>query len=232
MVEIPVRFADPCATAFTPRLTILLRPVASGEQADLGCDPLDADFALSRQMGTTRSEGTGVSAPLPSAGPFASAPAAAVNHPTRLGRYRVTGVLGQGGFAIAYRGFDEILEREVAIKVALRERVQAREDAELYLDEAHVLAQLEHPHIVPVYDVGRSDDGLPFVVSKFIKGSDLASRLKQSRMSWQEAAALVATIAEALHYAHSRGLVHRDVKPANILLDTDGKPYLVDSVWR
>ena len=76
---------------------------------------------------------------------------------------------------------------------------------------------------MPVYDVGRTDDGLCFVVSKLIEGCDLAKKIKESRRSFQESAELVATIAEALHFAHTSGLVHRDIKPANILIDACGK---------
>ena len=94
--------------------------------------------------------------------------------------------------------------------------------------EARILARLDHPHIVPVYDVGRTDDGLCFVVSKFIEGSDLAVRMGQARPSFRESAELVATVADALHYAHTRGLVHRDIKPANILIDASGKPCVAD----
>ena len=81
---------------------------------------------------------------------------------------------------------------------------------------------------MPVYDVGRTDDGLCFVVSKLIEGSDLATKIKEARPGFHESAALVATIAEALHYAHTRGLVHRDIKPANILIDASGKPFVAD----
>ena len=81
---------------------------------------------------------------------------------------------------------------------------------------------------MPVYDVGRTDDGLCFVVSKFIEGSDLATRIKEARPGFHESAALVATVAEALHYAHTTGLVHRDIKPANILIDGSGKAFVAD----
>ena len=91
-----------------------------------------------------------------------------------------------------------------------------------------ILARLDHPNIVPVFDVGRTEDGLCFVVSKLVEGSDLAVRLGQVRLPFRASAELVATIADALHYAHSRGLVHRDVKPANILIDASGKPCVAD----
>src|SRR5262249_13137854 len=102
------------------------------------------------------------------------------------------------------------------------------EDVESYLAEARTLASLDHPGIVPVYDVGRTADGLCYLVSKFIEGSDLKTRLQQGRPSWAESVALVARIAEALHHAHQRGLIHRDIKPANILLNAAGHPVVVD----
>jgi serine/threonine protein kinase/formylglycine-generating enzyme required for sulfatase activity len=145
-----------------------------------------------------------------------------------LGRYRITGKLGSGGFGVVYRGYDDDLRREVAIKVPHRERLDTPEDAETYLAEARILASLDHPHIVPVHDLGRTEDGLCFVVAKFIQGTDLALKLKDARLSFDESAKLTATIADALHHAHKRGLVHRDVKPGNILLDTEGRPYLAD----
>ena len=148
--------------------------------------------------------------------------------PASLGRYRITGKLGSGGFAVVYKGYDDDLRREVAIKVPHRERIATREDAEAYLAEARILASLDHPHIVPVHDLGRADDGLCFVVSKFIQGTDLAQKLKDTRLSFGECAELVATMAEALHHAHKQGLVHRDIKPGNILLDSEGRPFVAD----
>jgi serine/threonine protein kinase len=140
----------------------------------------------------------------------------------------VEGVLGQGGFGIVYLAHDDQLQRLVAIKVPHRNLVSQPEDVQAYLSEARTAAGLEHPHIVPVYDVGSTEDCPCFVVSKYIEGSTLAQRIKASRPSVAEAVELVATVAETLHYAHKRGIVHRDIKPGNILLDTSGKPFVAD----
>src|SRR5262249_54190272 len=107
-------------------------------------------------------------------------------------------------------------------------RITREEDIEVYLAEARVLASLDHPGIVPVYDVGRTDDGQCYVVSKLIPGQDLARRLRQALPTPSEAAALVAQAAEALAHAHRRGLVHRDIKPGNLLLDGQGSIFVAD----
>ncbi len=146
----------------------------------------------------------------------------------RIGRYRIERVLGQGGFGLVYLARDDQLQRLVAIKVPHAHRVSSSEDAEAYLTEARTVANLDHPHIVPVFDVGSSADCPCYVVSKYIDGTDLAKSLKQSRLSSHEAVELVATVAEALHHAHTQGLVHRDIKPSNILLDKSGKPFVAD----
>src|SRR6516162_683560 len=144
--------------------------------------------------------------------------------PQHIGRYRVERVLGEGGFGIVYLAHDEQLQRLVAVKVPHPERVKTPEDVQAYLTEARTLANLDHPNIVPVYDVGGTEDCPFFVVSKFIEGSTLAQKIKEDRPSVSEAAELVATVAEALHHAHKQGLVHRDIKPGNILLDRSSKP--------
>jgi serine/threonine protein kinase len=148
--------------------------------------------------------------------------------PTRLGRYRVLARLGSGSFGAVYRGFDEQLRRDVAIKVPHRERFRRSGDLDAYLAEARAVAALDHPHIVPVHDVGRTAEGACFMVSKFVEGSDLARRIAADRPSWRIAVDWAARVATALHHAHLKGLVHRDVKPANILLDAAGQPYLTD----
>ncbi|HZU36284.1 MAG TPA: serine/threonine-protein kinase, partial [Gemmataceae bacterium] len=152
----------------------------------------------------------------------------AAQPPQRIGRHRVERILGQGGFGIVYLAHDEDLERPVAIKVPHRRLVAQPEDAKLYLAEARIVAGLDHPNIVPVYDVGSTEDCPCFVVSKFIEGNTLSKRIRSDRLSTTAAAELVATVAETLHYAHRKGVVHRDIKPGNILLDTVGKPYVAD----
>src|SRR5439155_18532954 len=95
---------------------------------------------------------------------------------------------GEGGFGRVYLAHDDELDRPVAVKVPHRHRIARPEDIEAYLAEARILARLDHPHVVPVYDVGRTDDGLCYVVSKFVEGSDLASAIKVARPSHRQAA--------------------------------------------
>jgi serine/threonine protein kinase len=141
--------------------------------------------------------------------------------PEKIGRYRVIRILDKGGLGRVDLAHDDDLKRPVAIKVPNPERVTRPEDVEAYLNEARILATLDHPHIVPVFDIGRTDDGMCYVVSKFIEGTDLATKIRQDRPGFRESTEVVAKVAEALHHAHTRGLVHRDIKPANILSSTD-----------
>ncbi len=148
--------------------------------------------------------------------------------PTQIGRYRVERLVGTGGFGLVYLAHDDLLQRLVAIKVPHPQFVAQKTDFEAYLAEARTVANLDHANIVPVYDVGNTNEFPFFVVSKFIDGTDLGGRLRQSRLTRRDVIELVATVAEALHYAHKQGLVHRDVKPGNILLDKSGKPFVGD----
>ncbi len=147
--------------------------------------------------------------------------------PKSIGRYRVEKVLGKGGFGLVFLAHDDQLQRLVAIKVP-RSKLSGPDAAEAYLAEARTIAILDHPNIVPVHDVGSTKDYPWFIVSKYIEGSALSQMLKEQRLSMAAATEMVATIAEALHYAHRKGLVHRDIKPGNIIIDKSGKPFVVD----
>ncbi len=179
-----------------------------------------------------RLETTGTYDQASAVSPTEGVPAAAETTPSgppeRIGRYRIEKVLGKGGFGLVYLAHDEQLDRPVAVKVPHARLIEKPEDAETYLAEARTVANLDHPHIVVVYDVGSTEDCPCYVVSKYIQGTDLATKIKQKRLKYREAAELVANVADALHYAHKQGLVHRDVKPGNILIGNDGKPYAAD----
>src|SRR5215472_2643048 len=138
--------------------------------------------------------------------PAASIPAESMPH--HIGRYRVERVLGQGGYGIVYLAHDDQLQRPVAIKVPHGHLVSQPEDALAYLTEARIVANLEHPNIVPVYDIGNDEEYPVFIVSKYIEGTTLAKRIKDDRPTRTDTVKLVSTVAETLHYAHCKGLVH------------------------
>src|SRR4051794_24025886 len=142
-------------------------------------------------------------------------------------RYRLEAPIGEGGFGRVYRGFDTWLERPVAVKVPRVDRPVTTPELDLCRLEARKVARLRHPNIVAVHDVGQ-DEGTCFIVSEWIDGVDLATRLKRDRPTFAESARIVAEVAEALGYAHRAGYVHRDIKPANILLDDRRRAYLTD----
>ena len=144
-----------------------------------------------------------------------------------FGRYSIVRTLGEGAFGRVWLAVDEELHRRVAIKVPKPERFRENTDVEAYLAEARIVASLDHPHIVPVYDVGRTAEGIIYVVSKFIEGCTLANRMAQGRLVIDEIPRMLATIAQALHHAHQLRLIHRDVKPANILVEERTETYYV-----
>jgi serine/threonine protein kinase len=148
--------------------------------------------------------------------------------PQMIGRYRVDRLLGKGGFGSVFLATDADLQRPVAIKVPDPRLVSQPEQLEACLTEARMVAGLDHPQIVPVYDVGSCAEFPCYVVSRFVAGGDLSRAMMTSRFRPSECAELVALIANALHYAHAHGIVHRDIKPGNILLDSPSKPYLTD----
>jgi serine/threonine protein kinase/WD40 repeat protein len=137
--------------------------------------------------------------------------------PSRLGRFLLQEVVGRGSFGIVFRAHDTELDRTVAIKVPRLGTLTDAEEVDRFLREARSAAQLRHPGIVAVHDAGNAD-GTCYLVSEFVQGQTLADFLATSRFTPRESARLLAAVADALHYAHQQGVVHRDVKPSNILL--------------
>ena len=146
---------------------------------------------------------------------------------SRIGRFEVRKKLGQGGFGTVYRAFDPQLERDVAVKVPKTELLASPKSVERFLREAKAAARLNHPHIVPVYDAGR-DGELNYIASAFIDGQPLSKMVDQLAGDFRQIATVVGQLAEALDYAHSQGIIHRDVKPDNVMIDTAGQPHLMD----
>ncbi|WP_170184912.1 serine/threonine-protein kinase [Saccharothrix texasensis] len=141
------------------------------------------------------------------------------------GRYELAGTLGIGGMAEVRRGWDTVLRRAVAVK--LFDATGDPDAGRRFDNEARTLARLSHPGLVSVYDAGHSD-GTAFVVLRLVEGRTLRDRIAEGPLSVPEVRDLGARLAEALAYVHEQGVVHRDVKPSNILLDDDGTPYLAD----
>jgi tRNA A-37 threonylcarbamoyl transferase component Bud32 len=138
----------------------------------------------------------------------------------RLGRYELGELLGTGAFGSVWQARDTDLARDVAVKLPRKGQLLNFAEEERFLREARSAAQLRHPGIVAVYDVGREQETL-YIVSELVRGVSLAEWLGNGRLSFREAAELVAQVADALDYAHRQGVVHRDVKPSNILLEQD-----------
>jgi eukaryotic-like serine/threonine-protein kinase len=149
--------------------------------------------------------------------------------PTVLGgRYRLDAQVGAGGMSTVWRAFDEVLERTVAIKSMLRSVASDSDQLERFRREARAVAQLNHPHIVQVIDVGE-DRGAPFIVFEYVAGETLKARIRRlGRLEVTEALAYSIEIARALQAAHDKGIVHRDVKPQNVLIDEDGRAKVTD----
>jgi WD40 repeat protein/tRNA A-37 threonylcarbamoyl transferase component Bud32 len=145
----------------------------------------------------------------------------------KLGRFELIEAVGVGAFGTVYRARDPQLDRVVAIKVPRAGSLASGEDRDRFRREARSVAQLRHPGVVPVHEVGEHE-GLPYLVSDFVRGLTLADFLTGRRPAPREAACLVAEVADVLQYAHERGVVHRDIKPSNVMIDDEGRPHLMD----
>ncbi len=144
------------------------------------------------------------------------------------GRYRLDAQVGTGGMSTVYRAFDATLERRVAIKLMHRDIAADSDQLERFRREARAVAQLSHPHIVGVIDAGE-DEGRPYIVFEYVEGETLKDRIRRlGRLPVDEAIAYAIEIARALGAAHGRGIVHRDVKPQNVLVDEEGSAKVTD----
>ncbi|MBN9118448.1 MAG: protein kinase, partial [Planctomycetes bacterium] len=187
---------------------------------------LPDDLAPPKSSDPTSGPSAGATSPQP--GPSG---AGAHELPARLGRFEVRTFVGEGSFAEVYRGYDPQLDREVALKVAKPGTLGTAKRVRRFLREARAAGNLRHPNIVPLFETGE-DAGRHFLVAAFIHGRTLGALVDEVRSAQglpiTEAARFARRLAEALAYAHAVGVVHRDVKPDNVMVDERGEPLLMD----
>src|SRR5262249_15363664 len=136
-------------------------------------------------------------------------------------------LVARGGMGAVYKARQTKLRRTVALKMILAGRFASDEEVQRFYREAQAVAQLDHPGIVPVYEVGEHD-GQHYYSMGYVEGDNLEARVREGPLPPRQAAALVERVAEAVAYAHAQGIVHRDLKPANVLLGRDGRPRVTD----
>ncbi len=145
----------------------------------------------------------------------------------QFGPYQVIEPLGEGGMAAVYKGYQPGIDRYVALKVLPRRLAEDPQFVGRFHQEAQILAQLQHPHILPVFDYGQSE-GYTYIVMPYIQGGTLVDLIQQKPIPLQEIPTIISQIASGLDYAHNKHLIHRDVKPSNILIDESGNCLLTD----
>jgi serine/threonine protein kinase len=149
---------------------------------------------------------------------------------TELAGYRIESLLGWGGMSVVYLAEDLRLKRRVALKLLAASLAEDESFRDRFLRESELAASIDHPNIVPIYEAGTAEDIL-FIAMRYVEGRDLKERLERGRLDPADAIGLLTQVASALDAAHARGLVHRDVKPSNVLLDTGARPDGSDHVY-
>lgn len=147
--------------------------------------------------------------------------------PVTLGGFELVEELGRGGMGVVYRATQQSLNREVALKMILPGRLASQEQRDRFQHEAEAAARLDHPGIVPVYEVGELED-CPYFSMKLIQGETITTLVQQELFAVKKAAKIVTEVARAIHYSHNQGILHRDLKPSNILIDQQGHPHITD----
>jgi serine/threonine-protein kinase len=146
----------------------------------------------------------------------------------KFSRYLIQEELGRGGMAMVYRAYDPLFEREVALKILKQDGLNDTQVRERFERETKIIAKLEHAAIVPVYDVGQSDNDQLFFVMRYMAGGSLADRIQRGALSLLDAANILQRLGATLDHAHAQGIIHRDLKPGNILFDEYNNAYISD----
>ena len=144
-----------------------------------------------------------------------------------IGTYRVLQKIGEGGFGAVYTAEDTVIGRQVVLKVLTTDVAGDQKMLQRFQREVEMIARLEHPYILPVYEFGQVE-GDPFIAMRYMRGGSLYDALRKGSLSWEQLLGVLEQTAEALDFAHERDVIHRDLKPANVLLDESGNAYLAD----
>lgn len=147
--------------------------------------------------------------------------------PGEIGDFELLAELGRGGMGVVFKARQKSLDRLVAIKIILGNQLASPEQLRRFAVEARAAAQVQHPHVVSIFETGRAN-GQPYLAMRYVDGVDLATLLAGGRLDREQAVRLLMTIARAVEHMHAHGIVHRDLKPSNILIDAAGQPYVTD----